>query len=418
MTEDGQPFFWLGDTAWELFHKLSLEEAEHYFKVRSSQGFNVIQAVALAEFDGLNTPNYYGRVPLKKNTEGLFDPTLPDLDSNEGLSYWDVVDKMIQMAETYGLYIGLLPTWGDKYNKQWGKGPEIFTPSNAKIYGKWLGERYKNYNNIIWVLGGDRILNTRKHFMIINSLAEGLKEGDEGRHLITYHPQGGYSSSFQLHEEEWLDFNMIQSGHGGRAIENYKFVEGDYNKLPTKPTLDGEPNYEDHPVGFNANNEYFDEADVRRAAYWAVFSGACGHTYGNHNVWNMNTVSEPYFPLTWKEALSRPGASQLKYLKSLIESRPFFERIPAQDILEENYTGAHHIRATRGEKYAFIYSPSGLRIKVRLGILRGTKVLAQWYNPRTGEFSKIGEYENNGCIDFMPPSRGRGNDWVLILDAE
>ncbi|SHF65864.1 Putative collagen-binding domain of a collagenase [Caldanaerobius fijiensis DSM 17918] len=179
----------------------------------------------------------------------------------------------------------------------------------------------------------------------------------------------------------------------------------------------GEPNYEDHPVGFNANNEYFDEADVRRAAYWAVFSGACGHTYGNHNIWSMNTTSEPYFPMTWKEALFRPGASQLKYLKSLIESRPFFERIPAQDILEENYTGAHHMRATRGERYAFIYSPSGLKIKARSGILNGTKVLAQWYNPRTGEFSRIGEYENKGCIDFMPPSRGRGDDWVLVLDA-
>ena len=72
--QDGTPFFYLGDTAWEFFHRLNREEAEQYLKDRASKGFTVIQAVALAELDGLNDPNPYGHRPLIDN-----DPARPDV---------------------------------------------------------------------------------------------------------------------------------------------------------------------------------------------------------------------------------------------------------------------------------------------------------------------------------------------------
>ena len=62
--KDGQPFFWLGDTDWELFHRLTREEAEEFLEIRKQQGFNVIHAVALAEFEGLRKPNRYNDLPL------------------------------------------------------------------------------------------------------------------------------------------------------------------------------------------------------------------------------------------------------------------------------------------------------------------------------------------------------------------
>jgi hypothetical protein len=160
--EDGRPFFWLGDTAWELFHRLTIEEAEYYLRTRAEQGFTVIQAVALAEFEGLTTPNAYGRLPLGTGADGLPDPARPDLDGP--YSYWDHVDAVIRMAESCGLYVALLPTWGDKFNKAWGKGPEIFTPENARRYGRWLGERYRDAPNLVWVLGGDRALKYAEAF--------------------------------------------------------------------------------------------------------------------------------------------------------------------------------------------------------------------------------------------------------------
>ncbi|HEY0057888.1 MAG TPA: DUF4038 domain-containing protein, partial [Flavisolibacter sp.] len=146
VTEGGKPFFWLGDTAWELFHRLSREEADMYLKDRADKGFTVIQAVALAELDGLHDPNPYGEVPLLND-----DPAKPRE------AYFQHVDYIINKANDYGLHIALLPTWGDKiFKDRWGKGPEIFNLANAKVYGRWLGRRYKNKRNIIWVLGGDR----------------------------------------------------------------------------------------------------------------------------------------------------------------------------------------------------------------------------------------------------------------------
>ncbi len=144
--QDGTPFFYLGDTGWEFFHRLTYKEAEKYLENRRQKGFTVIQAVILAELDGLNTPNRNGDKPLIDN-----DPGRPNK------AYFAFVDSLIRLAESKGIFIGLLPTWGDKVDKGgWGKGPEIFNPENAFAYGKFLGERYKNFPNIIWIGGGDR----------------------------------------------------------------------------------------------------------------------------------------------------------------------------------------------------------------------------------------------------------------------
>ncbi|MFO0845783.1 MAG: DUF4038 domain-containing protein, partial [Gemmataceae bacterium] len=183
VTADGKPFFYLGDTAWELFHRLNREQAERYLKDRAAKGFTVIQAVALAEFDGLKEPNPYGQTPLIDN-----DPTRP----NE--RYFEHVDWVIDKAAEFGLYTGLLPTWGDKWNKKWGGGPEIFTPENAAAYGEWLGKRYRD-RPVIWVLGGDRPVEKEQHKAIIRAMAKGLRQGDGGAHLMTFHPTGGAGSS-------------------------------------------------------------------------------------------------------------------------------------------------------------------------------------------------------------------------------
>ncbi len=194
VTTDGKPFFWLGDTAWELFHRATREDAERYLQKRAAQRFTVIQAVALAEFDGLHAPNAYGQTPLVTD-----DPTRPNEE------YFTHVDWIIAKANALGMYVGLLPTWGDKWNQRRGVGPEIFTPANATVYGEWLGRRYRNAG-VIWILG-DRPIENDTHLEIIRALARGLRSGDGGAHLITFHPSGGEGSSTWLHNEDWLDFN-------------------------------------------------------------------------------------------------------------------------------------------------------------------------------------------------------------------
>ena len=179
--QDGKPFFWLGDTAWELFHRLSTKDATYYFKKRSEQGFTVIQAVALAELDGLHSPNANGDLPLIND-----DPKQP----NE--KYFAHIDSLIDIAKSFGLSIALLPTWGDKVDKaSWGVGPEIFSTGSIFDFGKWIGARYAKKTNIIWIIGGDRNPKNETQIAIWNSLAKGVVEGAGGNEnvLMSFHPQ-------------------------------------------------------------------------------------------------------------------------------------------------------------------------------------------------------------------------------------
>lgn len=412
-TEDGRPFFYLGDTAWELFHCLTREEAELYLRARAGQRFTVIQAVALAEFDGLRTPNAYGQLPLLDD-----DPTRPVEE------YFQHVDWVVRRANELGLWIGMLPTWGDKWNKRWGKGPEIFTPENARAYGAWLGRRYRDAM-IVWILGGDRAIENEAQRAIIVAMAEGVREGDGGAHPITFHPMGGRHSSEFVHAEPWLDFNMIQSGHGEKNIASYDKIARDYALAPPKPCMDAEPCYENHPVRKKKEQGWFDQWDVRKLCYWALFAGAHGHTYGCHDIWAFHDPAKGRRFVDqrtpWQEALHLPGAYQVQHARALLESRPFLTRIPDQSlIVGDALRGADHLQATRdaGGTYALIYSPSGKPISVDLRKLTGTRVRATWFDPRNGKATPIGEFPNGGTREFIAPTQGEGCDWVLVLDDD
>ncbi len=406
--EDGTPFFYLGDTGWELFHRLNKDETERYLENRRAKGFTVIQAVALAELDGLNTPNAEGNKPLINN-----DPLKP----NE--LYFEHVDWVIKKAGEKGMYIGLLPTWGDKVDRKWGKGPVIFNKENAFKYGQWIGNRYKDYPNIIWINGGDRD-GGGENKPIWDALGEGIKSAD-GNHLMTFHPWGEHSSSKWFHESGWLDFNMCQTGHGQRSYAIYKgLVVRDYNLVPPKPCFDGEPRYEDHPVGWNPEVlGWFDEADIRQALYWNLFSGAFGHTYGCHPIWQMKTPEREAVGLVrnnWYDVLDLPGAGDLVHARRLLESRPFLSRIPDQSLLTPSYIPeTDYIVATIGDGYALIYFPTGFSAEIEIGRI-GTAVNAWWYDPRTGEPILIETLTDIKKMTFTPPDKGRGNDWILVLD--
>lgn len=416
VTASGEPFFYLGDTAWELFHRLNRDEAELYLSDRAKKGFTVIQAVVLAELDGLHTPNAYGHTPLIDD-----DPTRPNIQPGPDNDYWDHVDWIVNRAEQLGLFIGMLPTWGDKWNKKWGVGPEIFTPENARTYGEFLGTRYRD-KPIIWILGGDRNPENPRHLGIIRAMAEGLRAGDGGRHLMTFHPQGGANSASWFHNDEWLSFNMFQSGHSQANLPNYLTTLANYNRNPIKPTLDGEPRYEDHPINWRSESGWFDDWDVRQAAYWSMLSGACGHTYGDHNIWQM--YEPPRKPISaartpWRQALAHPGSTQMGYMKRLFLLRPFYRLVPDQGLIAgDERTGADHRRAARAEdaSFALIYLPTGGDILVQTSQLRGDRLRVQWFDPRLGRVQASEEIARQPQQLLKAPSAGRGNDWVLILE--
>src|SRR5690606_7221646 len=234
----------------------------------------------------------------------------------------------------------------------------------------------------------------------------------------------------------WLDFNMVQSGHRRYdqdtsanedkhyGEDNWRFMEADWNRSPVKPTIDGEPSYEGIPQGLHDINEpRWTAADVRRYGYWSVFAGAFGYTYGQNSVMQMQAETDTTTAYgsteLWVEALDAPGAKQMQYLKKLMLSRDnYFGRIPDQSLVAENGERYSRLMATRTDDYAFVYTYNGQEIKVNMGKIKGQEVKASWFNPRTGETTKIGVVENRGVQTFRPEGAPEdGNDWVLILDS-
>jgi hypothetical protein len=441
--QDGSPFFWLGDTGWEMLHRLSREEIDTYLENRRIKGFNVIQTVIISEFIHMDkTTNFYGDSVLVSE-----DPVRPavtpgvDHAVEPAYDFWDHVDYAVRTAEEKGLYLALVPTWGEWVIPRAGKAL-INTTAQAYHYGWFVGERFKNSPNIIWVLGGDRHPDERDIGVDLwRAMAEGLADGVNGEKnpngsadytttLMTHHSYN--SSSNWFHTDDWIDFHMWGSYHAdvynSRA---YELALADWNLPDPKPTLNGEPCYEGHGINYALDdNGYFTSTDVRTAAYWSVFSGSMGFTYGAQPVWQFTDENRkkhsPKTLMNWCEGMDLPGATQAGYVRKLMESRPMYDLEPDQTLIISGQGNCSaYAPVIRGQSHIFVYIPTGNGITIKLGIISGKQIKAWWYDPRTGESRVIGEFENTGERSFDVPGMsaeldwlrtGRGCDWVLVID--
>ncbi len=413
---DGTPFFWLGDTAWELFHRLNREDADLYLKDRADKGFTVIQAVALSEIEGETRPNAYGDFPLLDK-----DPSKP----ND--AYFKHVDYIVEKASSLGLHIGFLPTWGI----YWKTNPEnkrrLFTPDNAWKYGEFLGKRYKD-KPVIWILGGDHNPENDLEKSIIVAMAEGLRSGDNGSNLVTFHPRGPGRSSDYFRNSSLLDFYMNQSSHAAHGFDNGIFAEMDYKLAPAKPTIDGEPRYENLMAGFyfqgNHPADKFTNYDARTAAWWSILAGACGHTYGNSNIWQMWKEGEKNIlgaNIPWYEAINHPGSFDMMHMRRFLESLSWQKLRPSQELVSDGpKTGPAKIRAAIAADGTFLlaYSPMGEPFSINLDSLASNHIKVKWFDPRYGTTYTIQQADVLSVQTFTPPNSGKGNDWVLVVTVE
>jgi hypothetical protein len=423
-TLDGKPFFWLGDTGWLLFSKLNREDAEKYLEDRHQKGFNVIQVMVL---HSVGVVNAYGDSALiNKNVATPRTTPGNSPDDKQQYDYWDHVDYIVDLAAKKGIYIAMVPVWGSNVKEK------HVNQAQGHAYAEFLAKRYKDRANIIWMNGGD--VPGGDSIKVWRAIGSTLHQADPN-HIITFHPRGRTQSSIWFHNDSWLSFNSFQSGHRNYAQDtskkdfqygedNWKYVNVDYKKLPIKPTLDAEPSYEGIPHGLHDTTlARWTAADVRRYAYWSVFAGGCGYTYGNNSVMQMHKPGEKNASYgakaPWFDAINDPGASQMQYVKKLMLSRPYFGRVPDQSLIVAAKQGKkyNYLIGTRGINYAFIYTYNGRDIPVNLGKVQGAKVKASWYDPRTGETKTIGTFPNTGTKTFKPAGEVKdGNDWVLILD--
>lgn len=432
-----KPFVWIGDTAWELFHVLDREAASYYLETRAAQGFTVIHAVLLAENSGLNTPNAYGHFPLLNG-----DPERPDL------RYFELVDYVVNKAQDLGLFMAILPTWGDKViNNRKPAEADIFTEKNAWKYGSFLGRRYAG-KPVIWVLGGDRNIENSRAAAIWNNMASAIRAESGGRQLMTYHPAGESSSAYWWHNASWLDFNMFQSGHARKAMPVYETAAWHRLLLPVKPFIDGEPAYEDIPIKFWLYTDkekmpaypravtdkdgiildtswfrdgFFTAEDLRRQAYWGVLSGALGYNYGNNAVWQMfEKGKKNVLPAmtTWRQALHRPGAMQIRHLRYVMERWDFSRLVPNQSLVYGiNRSGPNYICAAmeRDQQFLLLYTPVWQRFSINLTSAKHPNFKALWFDPVAGKLIPSNTTFGRGIHLLQPPPGEQ--DWLLVLEG-
>jgi len=415
--EDNSPFFYLGDTAWELFIRLNKKETEFYLRNRAGKDFNVIQCVLTGTgMSDLEKPTKEG------NTVFIdMDPTKP----ND--KHFDHVDWVIDKADELGMYLAMLPVWATLVVDE----NPVLDKTSAYSYGLYLGNRYKNKTNLIWVLGGDK--RAEGYEQVWENLAKGIKDGGSN-HLMTYHYHlyDEQVSSDVWQSAKWLSFNMVESGHMSAFDDNYRLITEDYNKIPIKPVLDGELMYEGILIGFCSTNGKANTHMVRVETYWSVFAGAFGFTYGQNSVWQFYNNEKKWSwgaDISWKEGMEAPGSFQMQFLKNLMLSRPYLSRIPDQSIIEPKAShGVDHIQATRDgtlggndATYIMVYFPFLThKYKIHTDAISASKLRIWWFDPRTGEFFDKGEIENTGIFELPWGSEistnNTGPDWVLVID--
>ena len=386
--KNGQPFFWLGDTAWPLFARYPKRQAEAYLKNRAAKGYTVIQGVLAWVLPGGHDdvtgvpdssaepqPNVFGERPWLNN-----NPATP----ND--AYFKHVDYLVDFANQQGLVLAMLPTWGYYVNET-----KTLNLQNARAYGRWLGKRYQDAPNIIWVNGGDRVPVGFEE--VYRELARGLREGDGGAHLITYHICGWHSTAHYFHQEDWLDFNMIQTWTDWAKI--YPAVGADMLLLPAKPVVLAEGAYEDGP-------EYpqgpITPPVVRRQAWWAVTAGGF-FTNGQNQMWRMGKG--------WDSAFDTPAAAHVGKMKEIITAQRWWELNPDQGLFAGGVSSERTLntalRSVKGD-FALIYLSSPCRVFIHLHKILTKNVKATWINSVTGERKDAGSYLTGNRNEKMFPS--------------
>ncbi|MFO1500703.1 MAG: DUF4038 domain-containing protein [Verrucomicrobiota bacterium] len=397
------PFFWLADTAWPLFVQYSPAQAEAYLKNRAAKGFTVIQAVLVWSAGGSGA-----EVKSPTTNPNGAKPWLNDDPATPNDAYFGYVDQVIELARAQGLVLAVLPTWGYYVNDA-----QVVKAGNAGIYGRWLGQRYRKASNLIWVNGGDRVGTGYEG--VWRELAHGLREGDGGAHLITYHPCGWRSSSQYFHTDDWLDFNMIETWTEWAKI--HPAITADLLRWPPKPVVLGEGAYENGP-------EYpqgpITPLIVRRQAWWTVTAGGF-HTYGQDQMWRMQDG--------WDRTFDTPGAGQVCRMKQILLSLPWWELVPDQGVFATGVSSERTLntgmRSVSGDR-VLVYLSSQCTVFLHLDKIAAGRAKATWIHPSTGERRPAGSYRTGNHNDktfpdgqtqfFMTPNHWE--DAVLLLEGE
>ncbi len=407
----GAPVFILADTAWNL-GALKLEEVETYLQSREDHGFNTIMfalnfSPQAAETNAYGQPAYIGADKTELN------PT-----------YFATCDAIVKKAAAHGLYVMLYAMWaGEKAGTM-----NHYTAAQLTTLGHALGRHYAGVPNVIFCAGGE----STPHYIEVdrvNALGQALKEGCDGKNLVTVHPTAPNSSSKFYAESSWLNFYMCQA-KSGSSIANALYdaaalVQADWKISSVKPTMMGEHRYE--------SGTQEDPLIQRRNIYQCVFAGGCGYAYGHDALWQMTPHTGLPWMLhgwtpgvtNWTQSLDTPSVRQLQFIKKLLYSHPYLTRIPDQSlVLEGQGTNvATRVQATRdgtlgnnNATYIMAYISSPQTVTLNTAAISARTLNVYWFSPATGESELLSENFSNPA-NLTLEKRPQGDCVVVIEDA-
>jgi hypothetical protein len=387
--QNNAPFFIQGDAPWSIIVGLTEAEAEQYLKNRREKGFNTLM-VNLIEHKFCKHP------PLNVAGEGPF--TTPGDFSTPNEKYFAHADWVIRKAAENGIQILLAPIYlGYKGTDEgWVEETLANGPAKCLEYGRYVGRRYKDFENIVWLMGGDRHPGTALED--VDLVALGIKEFDK-RHLFTAHCDPEHSAVDDYAEGRWLDFNSTYT----YGIV-HRMLLGDYHRTPVMPFFLIESTYEgEHNASMG---------QVRRQAYWAVLCGGVGHILGNRPLWG--------FDPGWQAAMDAPGSVGMMHWRALFQSRRWYDLVPDEkhQVVTKGlgeFRGLDYLAAaqTADGSTVIAYLPTSRTVTVDMSKIAGHRAKAWWFDPRTGKATPAGEFATSGSKDFTPPG---DEDWVLVLD--
>jgi hypothetical protein len=408
-TFTNQPVLITGEDGWALITELSDADAQTYLADRAGRGFNAIWVAAADNIYQTNAPqNFYGNVP--------FDGA--DF-TNEDATYWAHVDYVVQQAQASGITLMIDPAFPGLSSSQ-GYVQSYLNSSDAVVtaYGTFLGNRYKGYSNIVWLLGGDADTPNDSGLQTkLSDLATGIAAADPN-HLISYEAcpvatcGTGSNSSLDIWTgpPSWLGLNADYTQYGQAQAQ----CAVQYSKSPFLPPFQIEDWYE--------GEHSMTELQLREEAYWEVLSGCyLGRVFGNDAIW---TMGGPYDTMgaTWQSQLDSPGSLAQEYLGQLFRSREHWLMVPDTNntVLTAGYGSGTTLsvaaRASDG-KTIIAYIPNGNATTVTVDMSKITsqsqQAICWWFNPSSGADTLIGVFANAGYHNFTPPD---SNDWVLTID--
>ena len=387
--QKNNPILVQGDAAWSLIVGLNAAEVDQYLQDRRQKGFNTLM-VNLIEHKFCKRP--------PKNAAGEDPFTTPGDFTTPNEKYFAFADWVIRKAGENGLQVLLAPIYLGYKGTEEGFYEETLTngPEKCLEYGRYLGKRYRDFDNIIWLMGGDR--NPDKALEGVDRVALGIREYDK-RHLFTAHVAPESSPMDEFATAGWVDFNVTYT----YAIVHRKLL-ADYNRTPTLPFFLIESTYE--------GEHNSPDVQIRRQAYWAVLCGGVGHIMGNRPIW--------LFDPGWEAALELPGSAGMMHWGKLFRSRRWFDLIPDQkhEVVTRGlgeFRGLDYLAAARTSDGSTViaYMPTPRPIRVDLSKVSGSQAKAWWFDPRTGKTNLLGEFPTTGLKDFTPPGEG---DWVIVVD--